>query len=142
MRVMVLIKADEQSEAGALPDQALLEAMGQYNEALVDAGILLAGEGLRPSSAGRRVRFAGERRAVIDGPFDPAQGLLAGFWLWQVSSIEEAVEWVKRMPDPMPGTETEVEIRPVFEAEDFAPSDPTGELRGREEELRARVEAV
>lgn len=142
MRVMVLIKADEQSEAGALPDQALLEAMGQYNEALVDAGILLAGEGLRPSSAGRRVRFAGERRAVIDGPFDPAQGLLAGFWLWQVSSIEEAVEWVKRMPDPMPGTETEVEIRPVFEAEDFAPSDPTGELRAREEELRARVEAV
>lgn len=139
---MVLIRADERSEGGALPDQALLEAMGKYNEALVDAGIMLAGEGLRPSSAGRRVRFAGERRAVIDGPFDPAQGLLAGFWLWQVSSIEEAVEWVKRMPDPMPGTEAEVEIRPVFEAEDFAPSDPTGELRAREEELRARVDAV
>ena len=142
MRVMVLIRADERSEGGALPDQALLEAMGKYNEALVDAGIMLAGEGLRPSSAGRRVRFAGERRAVSDGPFDPAQGLLAGFWLWQVSSIEEAVEWVKRMPDPMPGTEAEVEIRPVFEAEDFAPSDPTGELRAREEELRARVDAV
>lgn len=139
MRVMVLIKADERSEAGELPDHALLEAMGRYNEALVDAGVVLAGEGLRPSSAGRRVRFAGDRRAVIDGPFDRADELLAGFWLWQVSSIEEAVEWVKRMPDPVPGTETEVEIRPVYDAEDFAPSDPSGELRAQEESLRARV---
>ena len=136
MRVMVLIKADETSEAGTLPDERLLHEMGSYNEDLVKAGVLLAGEGLQPSSRGKRVRLAGERRSVIDGPFAETKELIAGFWLWQVSSMEEAVEWVKRMPNPMPGTEPEVEIRPVYEMEDFAASDPTGEFRERERRLR------
>ena len=139
MRVMVLIKADEISEAGTLPDERLLREMGSYNEELVKAGVLLAGEGLQPSSRGKRVRLAGERRLVIDGPFAETKELVAGFWLWQVSSMEEAVEWVKRMPNPMPGTEPEVEIRPVYEMEDFAASDPTGELRERERRLRAVI---
>ena len=141
MRVMVLIKADENSEAGILPDEQLLTDMGKYNEELVRAGVLLAGEGLHPSSRGKRVRLSGDRRTVIDGPFTEAKELVAGFWLWQVKSLDEAVEWVKRMPNPMPGTEPEVEIRPVFEAEDFAPSDPTGELRAAEQRLRAQVAA-
>ncbi|MDF3029828.1 MAG: YciI family protein [Moraxellaceae bacterium] len=136
MRVMILIKADEHSEAGILPDEKLLAAMGQYNEELVKAGVMLAGEGLKPSSQGRRVRFAGSQRTVIEGPFQPTGELLAGFWLWQVRSLDEAVEWVKRMPNPMPGTEPVIEIRPVFEAEDFAPSDPSGEIRAQEERLR------
>ncbi len=139
MRVMVLIKADERSETGALPDEKLLADMGKYNEELVNAGVMLAGEGLHPSSKGKRVRLAGSQRVVTDGPFTEAKELLAGFWLWKVASMDEAVAWVKRMPNPMPGTEPEVEIRPVFEAEDFAPSDPTGELRAQEERLRARV---
>ncbi|HEX6372285.1 MAG TPA: YciI family protein [Longimicrobium sp.] len=139
MRVMVLIKADQNSEAGILPDEQLLTDMGRYNEELVKAGLMLAGEGLHPSSRGKRVRLSGDQRTVIDGPFTEAKELIAGFWLWQVRSMEEAVEWVKRMPNPMPGTEPEVEIRPVFETEDFAPSDPTGELRAQEERLRAQI---
>ena len=139
MRVMVLIKADENSEAGELPDAQLLTEMGRYNEELVNAGVMLAGEGLQPSVRGKRVRFSGDKRTVIDGPFAESKELLAGFWLWQVGSIEEAVEWVKRMPSPNPGTEADVEIRPVFEAEDFAASDPTGEIRANEERLRSRL---
>ena len=136
MRVMVIVKADEQSEAGIMPDERLLREMGQYNEELVKSGIMLAGEGLKASSQGKRVKFAGDKRAVIDGPFTEAKELIAGFWLWQVRSMEEAIEWVKRMPNPMPNTESEVEIRPVFETEDFAGSDPTGEIRAQEERLR------
>lgn len=139
MRVMVLIKADANSEAGVMPDAELLTAMGKYNEELVNAGVMLAGEGLQPSAKGKRVRLAGEKRIVIDGPFTEAKELLAGFWLWKVASLDEAVAWVKRMPNPMPGTEPEVEIRPVFEADDFAASDPTGEIRAHEEQLRARI---
>lgn len=140
MRVMVLIKADETSEAGVLPDEKLLTDMGKYNEELVKAGVMLAGEGLRPSSQGKRVRLSGDLRTVIDGPFAETKELVAGFWLWHVKSMDEAVEWVKRMPNPMPGTEPEVEIRPVYELEDFAESDPTGELRAQEERLRAQLE--
>lgn len=139
MRVMVLIKADERSEAGVMPDERLLTEMGNYNEELVKAGIMLAGEGLQPSAKGKRVRLAGNQRTVIDGPFAEAKELIAGFWLWQVRSMDEAVEWVKRMPNPMPGTEPEVEIRPVFETEDFASSDPTGEIRAQEDRLRAQL---
>jgi hypothetical protein len=140
MRVMVLIKADEKSEAGVLPDETLLTQMGKYNEELVEAGVMLAGEGLHPSSKGKRVRLSGDRRMVIDGPFAETKELIAGFWLWQVRSMEEAVEWVKRMPNPMPGTEPEVEIRPVFEAEDFGEAF-TPELREQEERLRAQTAA-
>jgi hypothetical protein len=140
MRVMVLIKADKSSEAGVLPDEKLLADMGKYNQQLVDAGIMLAGEGLKASSHGKRVKLAGAKRTVIDGPFAETKELLAGFWIWKVKSMDEAVAWVKRMPNPMPGTEPEVEIRPVFETEDFAESDPTGEHRAAEERLRARVE--
>ncbi len=141
MRVMVLIKADGNSEAGELPDARLLTEMGKYNEELVNAGVMLAGEGLQPSVKGKRVRFSGDKRTVIDGPFTESKELLAGFWLWQVGSIEEAVEWVKRMPSPHTDAEAEVEIRPVFEAEDFADSDPTGEIRANEERLRSRLTA-
>ena len=139
MRFMVLVKADKNSEAGVLPDQKLLAEMGKYNEELVKAGVMLAGEGLHPSSKGARVRFAGDRRTVVDGPFAETKELLAGFWLWQVRSKEEAIAWVKRMPNPML-EDSEVEIRQVFSTEDFAPSDPTGELRAAEERLRAEVE--
>ena len=139
MRVMVLIKADKNSEAGVMPDQQLLTEMGQYNEELVKAGIMLAGEGLHPSSRGARVRFAGKQRSVIDGPFAETKELLAGFWLWQVRSMEEAIEWVKRCPNPM-GVECEVEIRPVFEAEDFG-AEYTPELREQEERLREQIAA-
>jgi hypothetical protein len=141
MRVMVLIKADKTSEAGTLPDEKLLADMGKYNEQLVDAGIMLAGEGLKASSHGKRVKMSGSKRTVIDGPFAETKELLAGFWIWKVKSMDEAIAWVKRMPNPMPGSEPEVEIRPVFETEDFAASDPTGEHRKAEERLRARVEA-
>ena len=139
MRVMVLIKADKNSEAGVMPDQQLLTEMGQYNEELVKAGIMLAGEGLHPSSRGARVRFAGSQRSVIDGPFAETKELLAGFWLWQVRSMEEAIEWVKRCPNPM-GVECEVEVRPVFEAEDFG-AELTPELREQEERLREQIAA-
>jgi hypothetical protein len=138
---MILIKATADSEAGTLPGEELLIAMGRYNEELVKAGVMLAGEGLHPSSRAKRVRLSGDQRTVIDGPFAETKELVAGFWLWQVRSMEEAVEWVKRMPNPMPGTEPEIEIRPVFETEDFAPSDPTGEHRAAEERLREELAA-
>lgn len=137
MRVMVLIKADADSEAGVMPSEQLLTEMGQYNEQLVNAGIMLAGEGLHPSSKGVRVRFDGAKRTVIDGPFAETKELVAGFWLWQVRSMDEAIEWLKRCPNPM-GTVSDVEIRPVFEAEDFG-AELTPELREQEERLRARV---
>jgi len=140
MRFMVLVKADKNSEAGILPSQELLAAMGKYNEELAKAGVLLAGEGLQPSSKGARVRFSGSKRTVIDGPFAETKELIAGFWLIQVKSKEEAIEWVKRCPNPMDG-ETEIEIRQVFEASDFAASDPTGELMEAEERLRAQMAA-
>jgi hypothetical protein len=119
MRFMLLVKADKNSEAGVLPDEQLLTAMGKYNEELVKAGVLLAGEGLHPSSRGARVRFSGDTRTVIDGPFTESKELIAGFWLIQVRSLDEAIEWVKRIPNPTPGTEGEVEIRQVFEEADF-----------------------
>jgi AraC family transcriptional regulator len=139
MRVMVLVKASKESEAGVLPDERLLAAMGKYNEELVKAGILLAGEGLHPSSKGVRIRFSGKDRTVIDGPFAETRELLAGYWLWQVKSLADAIEWVNRCPNPM-NEECELEIRPVYSPEDFAPSDPTGELRAAEEKLRAESE--
>src|SRR5262245_21854466 len=138
MRFMVLVKADKNTEAGVLPDEKLLTAMGKYNEELVKAGVLLAGEGLHPSSKGARVRFSGATRTVIDGPFAETKELIAGFWLWNVKSKEEAIEWVKRCPNPT-GEEAEIEIRQVFEAEDFGPAF-TPELREQEERLRAQVE--
>lgn len=135
MRFMVLVKANKDSEAGVLPDAAQLTEMGQFNEELVKAGVMLAGEGLHPSGKGARVRFDGNKRTVVDGPFAEAKELVAGFWLWQVRSKEEAVEWLKRAPF----REGEVELRQVFEPADFAPSDPTGEIRQREEDLRKRL---
>ena len=140
MRVMVLIKADKDSEAGVMPSEKLLTDMGNFNEELVKAGIMLAGEGLQPSSKGKRVRFSGDKRSVIDGPFTETKELIAGFWLWQVKSMEEAMEWLKRCPDPMPGDESIIEVRPVFEAEDFG-KEFTPELRKQEEELRRTIEA-
>ena len=137
-RFMVIVKADKSSEAGALPDEKLLADMGKYNEELAKAGVLLAGEGLQPSSKGARVRFSGDKRTVIDGPFSETKELIAGFWLWQVKSKEEAIEWVKRAPNPFPGTESEIEIRQVFEADDFG-AGFTPELREQEERLRAQL---
>jgi len=139
MRFMVMVKATKLSESGALPDQKLLSDMGQFNEELVKAGVMLAGEGLHPSSKGARVRFSGAKRTVIDGPFAETKELVAGFWLWQVKSKEEAIEWVKRCPNPFPG-ESEIEIRQVYEAEDFG-AEFTPELRAQEERLRAQVAA-
>ena len=121
MKVMVMVKATPSSESGQMPSQALLAAMGRFNEQLVKAGVMLAGEGLHPSRRGKRVRFAGQARTITDGPFAETKELVAGFWLWQVKSVEEAVEWVKRCPNPMP-EESEIEIRPLFEAADFAPN--------------------
>ena len=138
MRFMVIVKASKDSEAGKMPSQELLTAMGKYNEELVKAGIMLAGEGLQPSSKGARVRFSGERRTVIDGPFTETKELVAGFWLWQVKSKQEAIDWVKRCPNPMPGTEAEIEIRQVFEAQDFG-AEFTPELREQEDRLRAQA---
>jgi hypothetical protein len=138
MRFMLIVKADKDSEAGVMPSEQLLTEMGKYNEELVKAGVLLAGEGLHPSSKGARVRFSGSKRTVIDGPFAEAKELIAGFWLIQVKSKEEAIEWVKRAPNPMPGTESEIEIRQVFEAEDFG-AEFTPELREQEERLRAQA---
>jgi len=134
-----LFKANNDSEAGVLPDEKLLTEMGQFNEELVKAGVMLAGEGLHPSSKGKRVRFSGAKRTVIDGPFAETKELIAGFWLWQVKSMEEAIEWVKRSPNPFPGTESEVEIRQIFEAEDFG-AEFTPELREQEDRLRAQIE--
>jgi hypothetical protein len=134
---MVIVKATKDSEAGVMPSTELLTAMGKYNEELVKAGIMLAGEGLHPSSKGVRVRFSGDKRTVIDGPFTETKELIAGFWLWQVRSKEEAIEWVKRCPNPMPG-DSEIEIRQVFEAEDFG-ENFTPELREQEDRLRAQA---
>lgn len=141
MRFMILVKASADSEAGVMPSPELLTAMGKYNEELVKAGVLLAGEGLHPSSKGARVRFSGEKRTVIDGPFAETKELVAGFWLFQVRSREEAIEWVKRAPNPMPGTEAEIEIRQVFEAEDFgALQEQVPEVFAAEERMRAELE--
>ncbi len=139
MRVMVLIKATEESEAGVMPSQELLTEMGNFNEELVKAGVMLAGDGLHPSSEGVRVAFSGGERKVIDGPFAETKELLAGYWVWQVKSVDEAIEWVRRMPNP-PGQDGVVEIRPVFEADDFG-DEFTPELREQEARLRTQVEA-
>ena len=138
MRVMVIIKATKSSEAGDMPSEALLAEMGEYNEALVKAGVMLAGDGLHPSSKGKRVRFAGGKKTVVDGPFAETKELIAGFWIWQVRSMDEALEWIRRCPDPMPGEESEIELRPVFEAEDFGEA-LTPELRAQEDALRAEL---
>jgi hypothetical protein len=137
MRVMVMIKANEESEAGVMPSEQLLREMGAYNEELVKAGVMLDGDGLKPSSEGARVRFSGSQRTVIDGPFVETKELLAGYWIWQVESLDEAIEWIKRCPNPMSG-ESEIEIRPFFEAEDFGEAF-TPELREQEERLRAQL---
>ena len=139
MKVMVIVKASKESEAGELPKPELLAAMGKYNEELVKAGIMLAGEGLKPTSAGKRMRFSGTKRTVIDGPFAETKEQIAGFWLWQVKSMDEAVEWLRKCPNPME-SESDIEIRPLFSAEDFAPVDPTGEERKREERLRKQID--
>ncbi|RQU98990.1 YciI family protein [Burkholderia cenocepacia] len=139
MRVMVIVKATADSESGQMPDTELMAEMGRFNEALVKAGILLAADGLRPSSHGKRVHFSGKNRAVIDGPFAETKELVAGYWLWQVKSMEEAVEWVKRCPNPMPG-DSDIEIRPLFEMEDFGDAF-TPELREQEARMRAEVDA-
>src|SRR5947207_728927 len=138
MKFMVMVKASKDSEAGKMPSRELLEAMGKYNEQLVKAGIMLAGEGLHPSSKGARVRFSGDKRTVIDGPFTETKELVAGFWLWKVKSKQEAIDWVKRCPNPMPGTEAEIEIRQIYEAEDFG-AEFTPELREQEERVRAQA---
>jgi hypothetical protein len=138
MRFMVIVKATKDTEAGALPDQKILAEMGKFNEELVKAGIMLAGEGLQPTSKGARVRFSGSKRTVIDGPFTESKELIASFWLWEVKSLDEAIEWVKRCPNPHPG-ESEIEIRQVFEAADFG-AEFTPELREQEERLRAQIE--
>ncbi len=140
MRVMVLIKATAESEAEIMPSTELLEAMGRYNEELVEAGVMLGGEGIKPSEHGKRVVLDGDTNAVTDGPFPETNQLIAGFWIWQVANMDEAIEWVKRCPQPMPGM-AEIEIRPLFETEDFAP-EMTEEQSAREEELRERVAAI
>ena len=139
MRFMVMVKATKDSEAGVLPDEKLLAAMSKFNEELAKAGVMLAGEGLQPSSKGARVRFSGTKRTVIDGPFAETNELVAGFWMWKVNSKEEAIEWVKRCPNPMP-TDSEIEIRQVYEAEDFG-AEFTPELREQEERVRATLAA-
>ena len=138
MRFMVIVKATKESEAGEMPTEQLLKEMGDYNEQLVKAGIMKAGEGLQPSSKGKRVRFSGKQRTVIDGPFPETKELIAGYWIWETTSLQEAVEWVKKCPNPMP-VESEIEIRQIFEAEDFGEA-LTPELREQEERLRAQVE--
>ncbi len=139
MRVMVIVKATRNSEAGVMPSEKLLAEMGKFNEELVKAGVMLAGEGLHPSSKGKRVVFSGGKKTVVDGPFAETKELIAGFWLWQVKNMDEALEWVRRCPDPMPGEEGILEIRPVFEADDFG-KEFTPELRTQEERLRAQIE--
>jgi hypothetical protein len=137
MRVMVVVKASKESESGAGPDQKILQAMGAFNEELVKAGVMLAGEGLHPSSRGKRVHFSGDKRTVTDGPFAETKELIAGFWMWRVKSMDEAVEWAKRCPNPH-ASDSELEIRPVYELEDFGP-ELTPEERAREERLRKQV---
>jgi len=138
MRFLVIVKASKASEAGQMPSEELLTEMGKYNEELVKAGVMVAGEGLHPSSKGARVQFSGKSRTVIDGPFPETKELVAGFWIWQVRSMDEAVEWARRCPHPMPGEEAELEIRPLFEAEDFG-EEFTPELRAQEERLREEM---
>lgn len=138
MRFLVIVKATKETEAGVMPSQKLLEEMGAFNEELVNAGVMLAGEGLHPSSKGKRVRFSGTKRTVIDGPFAETKELVAGYWVWQTKSMDEAVEWARRCPNPAEHGEGEIEIRPLFETEDFG-AELTPELRKQEEELRARV---
>ena len=140
MKFMVMVKATKDSEAGVMPDEKLLVAMGKYNEELVKAGIMLAGEGLHPSSKGARVRFDGPKRTVIDGPFAETKELVAGFWIWQCKSKEEAIEWLKRCPNPMPGV-SDIELRQVFSAEDFGPA-LTPEVKAQEERIRAEAEKL
>ena len=139
MKVMVIVKATKNSEAGAMPSEQLLAEMGKYNEELVKAGIMLAGDGLHPSRRGKRIRFSAGKRTVVDGPFTETKELIAGYWIWQVRSMDEAVEWARRCPDPMPGEDAELEIRPIFEAEDFG-AELTPELREQEERLRTQIE--
>ena len=139
MKVMVIVKATKNSEAGVMPTEKLLADMGKFNEELVNAGIMLAGEGLQPSANGKRIQFAGGKRTVVDGPFAETKELIAGYWIWQVRSMDEAVEWARRCPDPMPGEDGELEIRPIFEAEDFG-KEFTPELRAQEERLRREIE--
>lgn len=139
MKVMVIVKATKNSEAGVMPSEKLLAEMGKFNEELVKAGMMLAGDGLHPSVKGKRVKLSGGGRTVVDGPFTETKELVAGYWIWQVRSMEEAVEWARRCPDPMPGEEAELEIRPVFEAEDFG-AELTPELRAQEDRLRAEIE--
>lgn len=139
MRVMVMIKATADSEAGTLPDTALLTAMGAYNQALVEAGVMVGGDGLHPSSRGKRMRFAGGEKLVIDGPFAETKELIAGFWIWKVNSMQEALDWARKCPDPMPGHEAVLELRPIFEAEDFGEAF-TPELRAQEAALAAEIE--
>jgi len=140
MRFMVLVKADQDSEAGVMPSEELLREMGNYNDELVKAGVMVAGEGLHPTSKGKRVRFSGSQRTVIDGPFAETKELIAGFWIFDVKDIDEAVAWVKRAPNPFPGTEAEIEIRQVFEADDFG-AEYTPELRAQEERQREQMAA-
>lgn len=141
MRFMVIVKATKNSEAGVMPSERLLAEMGRFNEELVKAGVMLAGEGLHPSSKGTRVKFSGGKRTVVDGPFAETKELIAGYWLWQAKSKAEAIEWVKRCPDPMPGEDSEIEIRQVFEADDFG-AEFTPELRAQEERLRAKADQL
>ena len=138
MKFMIIVKADANTEAGAMPDQQLLTDMGKYNEELVKAGIMLAGEGLHPSSKGARVKFQGDKRTVVDGPFTETKELVAGFWIWRCNSKEDAIDWVKRCPNPT-GAESEIEIRQIFDPEDFG-AEFTPELREQEERLRAEIE--
>jgi hypothetical protein len=140
MKVMVIVKATEQSEAGEMPSEQLLSEMLAFNEELVKSGVMLAGDGLHPSSEGVRVAFSGSDRKVINGPFAETKELVAGYWVWQVKSMDEAIEWVKRIPNPMPGTESVIEVRPIFETEDFG-EELTPELREKEQRLRAQVES-
>ena len=139
MRFMIILKANKDTEAGVMPSEQLLTEMGKYNEELVKAGVMLAGDGLQPTSKGVRVNFSGEKRSVIEGPFPESRDLICGFWLWQVNSMEEAIEWVKRCPNPT-GAEAQIEIRPVFEAEDFG-AEFTPELREQEQRLRREIES-
>jgi len=139
VKVMVIVKATKNSEAGVMPGEKLLTDMGKYNEELVQAGIMQAGEGLHPSVKGKRIQFSGSKRNVIDGPFAETKELIAGFWIWRVKSMDEAVDWARRCPDPMPGEDAELEIRPIFEAEDFG-AEFTPELRAQEDKLRAEIE--
>lgn len=140
MRVMVIVKASNQSEAGVMPSTQLLQDMGKFNEELVAAGVMQAGEGLKPTSQGVRVRFSGDQRTVIDGPFTETKELIAGYWIWKVDSIQEAIDWLKRCPCPTEGEASDVEIRPIFEMEDFAEQDPSGEVREAEARMREELE--